>query len=218
MGGLNAESFKMILLPTLGLGFAIAIVWVVMLILQRSNNIKKATDHAWVEIWPEVGKVYSYLTPILGDGTVRIQDRHGNDFARYTLASGAAKKADWPPGKTNFVQVTLDKVIYRENDSLPMSAVIKERPIFDAHQLDSLVEKVAFAAAEATRLSLEESKGTIKKQNPLMYVYIGLVIAIVGIAYVAITQHGSGDILANIMNGVNRIGAGLGVPTAGVPK
>lgn len=207
------------ILPLLGVFAAGMILYVVKIMIDRSRNIKRATDHVWVEIWPVVGKVYSYLTPILEGGTARIQDRHGNEFARYKLSEGAAKKADWPPGRVNFVQVTLDKVIYREGDTIPMSVMVSDRPTLDAHQLDALIENVAIAAAEATRISLEESKGTVRKTSPYMYMYLLLGAIAIGVVYVIVTQNGLKENLAglttsissNMTDTLNRIGFALGV-------
>ncbi len=181
------------------------------MMMQRSSNIKKATDHAWVEIWPRVGKVYSYLTPILEGGTIRIQDRNDKQFARYQLSQGASKKADWPPGKNNFVQVTLDKVILREGDAIPMSTQVLDRPILDAHQLDALIENVAVAAAEATRISLEESGGTSRKTNPFLFVYIGLVILGLGVIFIIVNMRGIPELISGLQATVDKLGIALGV-------
>lgn len=162
--------------PLLGIFAVAGIGWAIKMLIDRNRNMKRSTDHAWIEIWPKVGKVYSYLTPILEGGTVRIQDRQDKEFARYTLGQGGAKRADWPPGKSRFVQVSVDKLIYNEGDSIPMSVAVLDRPVLDAHQLDALIENVAVAAAEATRISLEESGGTSRKTHPLMWVYLGLLI------------------------------------------
>jgi len=198
-------------LPILGLfGFAF-LLYAIKLLIDRSRNIKRATDHVWVEIWPKVGKVYSYLTPILEAGTIRIQDRNDKEFARYCLSKGSSIKADWPPGKTNFVQVTLDKIILREGDAIPMSEQVLDRPSLDAHQLDAIIENVAVAAAEATRISLEESKGTVHKQNPFLYVYILIGAVAIGVAYIIIQQHGFPDMLKSISNTINNIAKAQGI-------
>lgn len=176
--------------PLLGVFTVAGIGYFIKLLIERKRNIERAHDHAWVEIWPEVGKIYQYLTPILEGGTVRIQDRHDKEFARYVLSSGSAKKADWPPGRPNFVQVTLDKLIFREGDAIPISAQVADRPVFDAHQLDGLIENVAVAAAEATRISIEESKGTVRKSHPLLWVYIIILIILATVLWIAGMQFG----------------------------
>jgi len=209
----SADMGKLIqgLLPLLGLFAGIAIIYAIKLMLERSRNIKHSFDHVWVEIWPKVGKAYSYLTPILQGGTVRIQDRNDEEFARYILSKGSAVKADWPPGKSSFVQVTLDKIVYREGDAIPLSEAIGDRPSLDAHQLDSLVENIAVAAAEATRISMEESKGTTHHQNPFMWVYICFAVIAVGIIYLIVTQHNVPDMLKSITDTINNIANQQGI-------
>lgn len=198
-------------LPLIGIFGTCGLIWAIKMLIERSRNISRSIDHVWVEIWPKVGKAYNYLTPILTGGTIRIQDRNGNEFARYILSKGSAIKADWPPGKSNFVQVTVDKIVYRENDAIPIAEAVGDRPSFDAHQLDALVENVATAAAEVTRISMEESKGTTHKQNPFLYVYIGLGILAVGIIYLIATQHNIPEILNNIANTINNIANQQGI-------
>lgn len=199
------------LLPLLGLFASIAIIYFVYILMQRSKNIKKATDHAWIEIWPPVGKVYSYLTPILVGGTVRIEDRNDKLFARYALSQGASKKADWPPGKSNFVQVTLDKLIFREGDAIPISQSVADRPTLDAHQFDSIIENVAVAAAEATRISLENSGIKAKGMSPFLFIYIGLAVIAAGIVFLVATQHGLPNLMAGLQQTIDRMAAAMGI-------
>ena len=185
----------------------ILIFQVVKAIVSRQRNAKKAANHIWAEVLPLAGKVYDPLVPIDGN-KVRIKDSSGKVFATYVLGRAGIFPAAWPPGKSKFVQTTVDKIIYREGDAEPLSNVTG-RPLVSAKMYGATIEESH--SADAMKLSLDESTGLKGMGGNMMVLYVILgFIGILGIANVVFSYNGYA-MIDTIRIGVETIMHGQGL-------
>lgn len=159
--------------------------------LDRQRNAQKAENHVWVQVVPKAGKERNFMVPKEVKGGVAIvktPDSFGkfsSNSPTHVLGEDGEYPADWPPGKTKFVQTTVTKVIVYEGDAELLSN-ITGRPIISAQLLTNLIDGVATAAADAMRKSMEgSSEGKMRKPGGLMWVYI---ITMIGVAIGIVTM------------------------------
>jgi len=185
---------------------AIAIVfWVAKLLWDRHRYARQAMNHVWVQELPKAGKEKNFLVLIDGEKIT-----FGKKQAKRTHILGEPGEylADYPPGKTKFVQTTMTKITYYAGDAEPLSNV-SDRPIISAQGLANMLDGVGTASAEAMRKSMEQSSDVVSGIGRNFWLYaLGIVILGVSIATLVITS-GFTEELAGLSNWVQTtFGAG----------
>jgi len=171
---------------------AIVIVfWVAKLLFDRHKYARQAMNHVWVQELPKAGKEKNLLVPIDGE---KITFGKTKNKRTHILGEPGEYLADYPPGKTKFVQITMTKITYYAGDAEPLSNV-SDRPIISAQGLANMLDGVGTASAEAMRKSMEQSSdivGGSLGRNFWLYA-LGIVVLGVSIATLVIISQSTTD-------------------------
>ncbi len=175
--------------PMIALFAFVGVAYVIKLLLDRQHNAKKALNHVWIAEIPKAGKEKNYLVPIEvigGVSSVRVPDDKGKispTSPTHILGEAGEFSADYPPGKTKFVQTTVTKLVYYEGDAEPLSN-ISDRPIISGQLITNMNDGIGSASAEIMKKSMEDSAGEkFKKSSGLLWLYVlSFLIIGVGIA------------------------------------
>ena len=177
-------------MPFLAIGAFVFVGYWVKLIMDKNRNVKTAQDKVWVELIPEAGPEKNFMCPIQmenGIAFIKIPDIKGavedQTSPTHVLSKPGAFPAIWPPGKSKFTQLSVQKIIYKEGDSEPLSNTTGI-PTISGQLITSLLDGVATNTSDALRKSFEDSHGTqTKKSNPMLWVYV-ILIGIVALSVV----------------------------------
>jgi hypothetical protein len=189
--------FKSIM-PFLAIGALVFVGYWVKLILDKNKNVKKAENCIWVELIPEAGPEKNFMCPVRmenGISMVRIPNIKGEvdeqTSPTHILGKPGTFPAIWPPGKAKFTQLSVQKIIFKEGDSEPLSNTTGI-PTISGQLITSLLDGVATNTADAFRKSYEDSHGqTAKKTNPMLWVYVILgVIVVLGVVNLVLNIQG----------------------------
>jgi hypothetical protein len=185
-------------MPFLAIGALVFVGYWVKLIMDKNKNVKTAQDKIWIELIPEAGPEKNYMCPIRmenGISMVRIPNIKGEvdeqTSPTHILSKPGAFPAIWPPGKPKFTQLSVQKIIYKEGDSEPLSNTTGI-PTISGQLITSLIDGVAANTSDALRKSYEGSNGQIsKKNNPMLWVYIILgIVVVLGIVNLVLNIQG----------------------------
>lgn len=171
---------------------AIAIVfWVAKLLWDRHKYARQAMNHVWVQELPKAGKEKNLLVVIDGE---KITFGKAKDKRTHILGEPGEYLADYPPGKTKFVQTTMTKITYYAGDVEPLSNV-SDRPIVSARGFANMLDGVGTASAEAMRKSMEQSSDIVGGglgRNFWLYA-LGIVILGISVATLVIISQSATD-------------------------
>ena len=174
------------IMPFIVLGLVAFVGYWIKLIFDKNKNVKKAEGHIWVQIIPIAGNEHNYMVPIdmsTGTGQIKIPDINGKitkSSPTHILGEPGQFNAIWPPGKPKFTQLSVQKITYFEGDSEAASNRT-DRPIISAQTITDMMDGIGLNSEGLVRRSIEESTGekVTKKQNPLLWVYIILIIGLI---------------------------------------
>lgn len=163
--------------------FGAATIIVMYLVIERQKNASKAENHIWVSIIPKAGMERNYRQPIEivgGISSCHIPDVNGqiNEYSPvHVLGEAGEFTAMYPPGKMKFVQTPMQKIIYYEGDSEPISNV-ENVPIISGQLFANILNGSTTAAVDVVQGSQQESgvnHKSINKGQMVTYIILGIV-------------------------------------------